>query len=127
MQQITQVVSSTPIHTEQKNTRVLRVIGSVDIDGQGVEHDIVDIDPFLLLDESLIDGKLSTSFRKHPHTGLVAVTYLLEGTAHAWDNIHGATPDLNRAGGVYCVDAGRGIVHGEAPIEGIRCVRLLQL
>jgi hypothetical protein len=26
-------------------------------------------------------------------------------------------PELNHAGGVYCVDAGKGIVHGEASFE----------
>lgn len=107
--------------------KLWRVIGTVDIDGHGTQHAIAHVDPFLLLDEAVIEGEISSSFHKHPHTGLMAVTYLLNGTAHAWDNIHGATPDLNRAGGVYCVDAGRGIVHGEAPIEGLRQVRLLQL
>ncbi|TAL63347.1 MAG: hypothetical protein EPN84_05105, partial [Legionella sp.] len=88
-----------------------------------VEH----VDPFIFLDDGLIEGELPESFAKHPHTGLTAVTYLLEGTAHAWDNQHGNTPDLNRAGGVYCINSGRGVVHGEAPIAGVRKLRTLQL
>jgi len=127
MRTIAHVHDVTPLSTDKKNLQLFRVIGSTDIDGHGTEHNIVDIDPFIFLDDACIEGELSSSFQKHPHTGLTAVTYLLEGTVHAWDNIHGATPDLNRAGGVYCVNAGRGIVHGEAPIDGVRKVRLLQM
>ena len=107
--------------------KLFRVIGTTDIDDHGTKHAIADIDPFIFLDDAIIEGKLSSSFQKHPHTGLTAVTYLLEGTAHAWDNIHGETPDLNRAGGVYCVNTGRGIVHGEAPVDQIQKIRLLQM
>jgi quercetin 2,3-dioxygenase len=107
--------------------KLYRAIGTIDMDGQGTAHALAAVDPFIFMDEARIEGHSSSSFQKHPHTGLVAVTYLLEGTVHAWDNIHGATPELNHVGGVYCVDAGRGIVHGEAPIEGDRKVRLLQM
>ena len=127
MRSISKVIQATPISTSQSSMNLSRVIGTVDIDGQGTKHAIADIDPFIFLDDATIQGELNSSFKKHPHTGLAAVTYLLEGTAHAWDNIHGATPDLNHAGGVYCVDSGSGIVHGEAPIEGVRKVRLLQM
>lgn len=127
MRTIADAAQATPIPLSQPAMNLYRVIGTVDIDGNGTEHSIADIDPFIFLDDASIEGTLSSSFQKHPHTGLTAVTYVLEGTVHAWDNIHGATPELNRAGGVYCVDAGRGIVHGEAPIEGVRKVRLLQM
>lgn len=127
MRSVSKVVDTTPIHMSHAGVTLHRVIGTLDIDGHGTAHSVADVDPFLLLDESRVEGNVSSSFKKHPHTGLTAVTYLLEGTAHAWDNINGATTDLNRAGGVYCVSAGRGVVHGEAPIEGMRKVRLLQL
>ena len=127
MRSVSKVVDTTPIHMSHAGVTLHRVIGTLDIDGHGTAHPVADVDPFLLLDESRVEGNVSSSFKKHPHTGLTAVTYLLEGTAHAWDNINGATTDLNRAGGVYCVSAGRGVVHGEAPIEGMRKVRLLQL
>ena len=127
MRVIAKAIQATPIPLGQSSMKLSRVIGTIDIDGQGTKHTISDIDPFIFLDDAIIEGTLSSSFQKHPHTGLTAVTYLLEGTAHAWDNIHGPTPDLNRAGGVYCVDSGRGIVHGEAPVDGIRKVRLLQM
>lgn len=127
MRTIANVIPVTAIKSSQSAMKLWRVIGTVDIDGQGTEHALAHVDPFIFLDDACIEGEMSSSFQKHPHTGLTAVTYLLEGTVHAWDNIHGATPDLNHAGGVYCVDSGRGIVHGEAPVEGMRKVRLLQL
>jgi redox-sensitive bicupin YhaK (pirin superfamily) len=127
MRSIVKAVQATPVVLSQSSIRLRRVIGTIDMDGKGTEHGIAEIDPFIFLDEAGFEGQISSSFQKHPHTGLTAVTYLLEGTVHAWDNIHGATPELNHAGGVYCVNAGKGIVHGEAPIEGSRKVRLLQM
>ncbi|WP_131774977.1 pirin family protein [Legionella anisa] len=127
MRTIAQVYNVTRFNTDKKHMQLFRVIGTTDIDGKGIQHALSDVDPFIFLDDALIEGELATSFNKHPHTGLTAVSYLLEGTGHAWDNIHGATPELNHAGGVYCINAGKGIVHGEAPIEGIRKLRLLQL
>jgi redox-sensitive bicupin YhaK (pirin superfamily) len=127
MRTIAQIHDATRFSTDKKNMRLFRVIGSTDIDDQGVLHIVNQIDPFMFLDDVMIEGELATSFDRHPHTGLTAVSYLLEGEGHAWDNIHGATPDLNRAGGVYCINSGRGVVHGEAPIEGVRKLRLLQL
>jgi redox-sensitive bicupin YhaK (pirin superfamily) len=127
MRTITQIHNVTRFNTDKKNMQLFRVIGTTDINGYGIQHPLNDVDPFIFLDDALIEGELTTSFNKHPHTGLTAVSYLLEGTGHAWDNIHGATPDLNRAGGVYCINSGKGVVHGEAPIEGVRKLRLLQL
>ena len=127
MRSVAQIASAKRISSGSSPMQLFRVIGSVDIDGNGTTHEITHVDPFIFLDDAIIEGELPASFNKHPHAGLTAVTYLLEGTAHAWDNIHGATPDLNHAGGVYCVDAARGIVHGEAPIEGMRKIRLFQM
>jgi len=127
MRTIKELVEVIPFGPKNEAMQLFRVIGTVDIDGQGTLHQLGQVDPFIFLDDAIIRGELPTTFKKHPHTGLIAVTYLLEGEMHAWDNIHGVTQDLNRAGGVYCVNAGRGIVHGEAPIEGVRQLRLLQL
>ncbi|MBA2648304.1 MAG: pirin family protein [Legionella sp.] len=127
MRTITKVIQATSISSSQSPMKLLRIIGTVDVDGHGTDHALAQVDPFIFLDDALIEGEISSSIQKHPHTGLTAVTYLLEGTVHAWDNIHGATPDLNRAGGLYLVDSGRGLVHGEAPVEGLRRVRLLQM
>lgn len=127
MRSILQAVQASPVALNNTSVRLQRVIGTIDIDGKGTQHAIAAVDPFIFLDEAEFEGQISSSFTKHPHTGLTAVTYLLEGTAHAWDNMHGATPELNQAGGVYCIAAGKGIVHGEAPVAGIRKVRLLQM
>src|SRR3990167_5694068 len=119
MRTIDQVFPAT--HFSSNTTmQMLRIIGSVDMHGKGTEHPLAAVDPFIFLDEVCIDGEMPTSFRQHPHTGLVAITYLLEGTVHAWDNLHGITPDFNRVGGVYWVQACAGIVHREVPTEGIR-------
>lgn len=127
MRTISRVVTPTPISMKTSSASIFRVIGTVDVDGKGTVHPLADASPFIFLDDAFFEGEVSSVFNKHPHKGLVAVTYLLEGSVHAWDNINGATPFLNHAGGVYCVNTGRGIVHGEAAIEGIRKVRLLQL
>ncbi len=127
MRNIVDVHNATVFNTEKPGMQFYRVIGSLDMNRRGVEHSIADIDPFIFLDDALIEGDLSSVFHKHPHAGLAAVTYLLEGTARAWDNIHGASPRPNQAGGVYCLHAGRGVVHGEAPYEGIKKIRLLQM
>ena len=127
MRSVIQTTNATPFGPNNGTMQLFRVIGTVDIDGQGTEHEIAQVDPFLFLDDAIIEGELPTAFKKHPHTGLTAVTYLLEGTARAWDNLHGDAPDLNRAGGVYCVAAGKGIVHGEVPAQGMRRLRILQM
>ena len=42
--------------------KLWRVIGTVDIDGHGTQHAIAHVDPFLLLDEAVIEGEISSSF-----------------------------------------------------------------
>jgi redox-sensitive bicupin YhaK (pirin superfamily) len=124
---IKEVVPATKIEVNKPGLNLFRVVGTTDLDGRGTKHAISDVDPILFLDDAKLEGNISTAFAKHPHTGLTAVTYLLEGTMHAWDNLHGETKDLNHAGGVYIIDSGRGVVHGEAPTSENRKVRLLQM
>lgn len=127
MRGIDKAVIATPFGPTGTSMRLFRVIGTVDIDGKGTLHEIGAVDPFIFLDDGLVEGELPVTFSKHPHQGLTAVTYLLEGTSHAWDNKHGNTPDLNHAGGVYFINSGKGVVHGEAPTTGVRKLRTLQL
>jgi len=104
-----------------------RVIGSVDIDGKGRAHDLAAVDPFIFLDETCLRSDSSWPFPKHPHCGLVAMTYLLSGELRSWDNVHGTQPLSNRAGGLYYINSGRGIIHEEQPISGGDDLRWLQL
>jgi redox-sensitive bicupin YhaK (pirin superfamily) len=94
-------------------------------DGDGVDlrrafpgAEIMDIDPFLLLDQmgpmESAPGK-ARGFPPHPHRGFETVTYLLSGEMQhrdSWGN-HGTL----RPGDVQWMTAGSGLVHSEMPSE----------
>lgn len=90
-----------------------RAVGSVDIDGRGVQHDLPSFGPFLFLEDALLPRGKMPPFGKHPHAGLLSLTLLLRGDCvKPWDNIRGASAIL-RPGGMYAVDSATGIVHSE--------------
>jgi len=96
-----------------------RIIGTTDVDSKGTLHAIGALDPFVFLDESLNpSGIAGLGGGKHPHAGLSAITYLspegdgAAGLIHAWDNHNGAAPP-HKAGGLYIIHAGRGVMHHE--------------
>ncbi len=94
-------------------------------DGDGVElrrafpgHELMDLDPFLLLDQmgptDFAPGN-ARGFPPHPHRGFETVTYLLSGEMQhrdSWGN-HGTL----RPGDVQWMTAGSGLVHSEMPGE----------
>jgi redox-sensitive bicupin YhaK (pirin superfamily) len=94
-------------------------------DGDGVElrrafpgHHLMDLDPFLLLDQmgptDFAPGH-ARGFPPHPHRGFETVTYLLSGEMQhrdSWGN-HGTL----RPGDVQWMTAGSGLVHSEMPGE----------
>ena len=96
-------------------------------DGDGVElrrafpgSTLMDLDPFLLLDQmgpmEVAPGK-ARGFPPHPHRGFETVTYLLSGEMQhrdSWGN-HG----LLGPGDVQWMTAGSGLVHSELPGEGL--------
>lgn len=96
-------------------------------DGDGVElrrafpgNALMDLDPFLLLDQmgpmEVAPGK-ARGFPPHPHRGFETVTYLLSGEMQhrdSWGN-HG----LLRPGDVQWMTAGSGLVHSELPGESL--------
>lgn len=103
--------------TEFSNEKAIyRVIGTTDVHGKGTAHAIGDVDPFILLDEAMLNPRQGSPFDRHPHAGLVAVSYVLEGAIKTWDNLSGEGKHYNQAGGVYYINSGRGIVHGESPV-----------
>jgi len=104
-----------------------RVIGTTDINGNGTEHAIAEIDPFIFLDETNMRGDEAWPFPKHPHCGLVAMTYMLAGEVTPWDNQNGRAKFNNHAGGLYYINSGKGIVHEEEPIVAGGPLRWLQL
>jgi len=103
--------------------RVLRIIrGRRVSDGEGVSlrrtigsPALMDLDPFLLLDEFRSDDAADYigGFPDHPHRGFETVTYMLAGRMRHGDN-KGNT-GLLQPGSVQWMTAGRGIVHSEMP------------
>jgi redox-sensitive bicupin YhaK (pirin superfamily) len=77
---------------------------------------VVQVDPFLLLDEmgpiDYAPGEAKGA-PDHPHRGFETVTYIIEGEGEHEDSAghHGVL----RAGDVQWMTAGRGIIHSEMP------------
>ncbi|XP_065051307.1 uncharacterized protein LOC135680983 [Rhopilema esculentum] len=90
-----------------------RLVGSLDFKGQGTKHPLVDVDPVMLCDIGVINGKGLPPFGMHPHYGLIAVTTVVEGCFMDADNLNGVSDHLNEAFGIYAVSAGRGVCHEE--------------
>jgi redox-sensitive bicupin YhaK (pirin superfamily) len=86
--------------------RLTRVIGT---------HQLLQLDPFLLLDDFRSDNPddYIGGFPPHPHRGFETVTYLLAGKVEHRDNAGHA--GVLKAGGVQWMTAGRGVVHSEMP------------
>jgi len=78
-------------------------------------------DPFLLLME---DWFPRGTFGPHPHRGIETVTYVLEGEVEHRDS-RGHTGSI-RPGEAQWMTAGRGLLHSEAPPEGVlaHCLQL---
>ena len=106
-------------------TKVFTAASSQDGDGVDLRRafpgrELMDLDPFLLLDHlgptRLAPGE-ARGFPAHPHRGFETVTYLLEGEMQhrdSWGN-HGTL----RPGDVQWMTAGSGLVHSELPGEAL--------
>lgn len=124
------IAKKVPAQSFKSNTpskQSYRVIGTIDINGSGTAHPLVDVDPFIFLDETCMRGDEAWPFPKHPHAGLIAMTYLLSGELKPWDNKQGKNPETNRAGGFYYIHSGHGILHEEEPVVTGGALRWLQL
>ncbi|MCL4164582.1 UNVERIFIED_CONTAM: hypothetical protein GTU68_038456, partial [Idotea baltica] len=91
-------------------------------DGDGVKltriignHQLPDLDPFLLLDHFGSDqaDDYIAGFPPHPHRGFETVTYMLKGKMRHQDSVgnNGVIED----GGIQWMTAGKGIIHSEMP------------
>ena len=98
--------------------RLTRVIG---------QPALMELDPFLLLDEFGTDKPEDyiAGFPAHPHRGFETVTYMLDGRMRHKDN-HGHEGLLG-PGSVQWMTAGRGIVHSEMPEQEQGRMRGFQL
>jgi len=104
------------------NGPLSRVIGSLDVHGNGTNHPLPHVNPFVLLDEACTITKPNIpAFGLHPHSGAMILTICLSGYVEnvSFDcesskikSIHGPGPF------VLAVNAGRGVVHDEHTYDG---------
>ncbi|MCM2678267.1 pirin family protein [Echinimonas agarilytica] len=98
--------------------KLLRIFG-----GQGLER----FDPFLMLDDfgSSTPDDYIRGFPRHPHRGMITVSYMLSGSFEHRDHL--GHVETIHAGGVQWMTAGRGIIHSEMPLQTEGLVRGFQL
>jgi redox-sensitive bicupin YhaK (pirin superfamily) len=102
---------------EGQGVTVYRTIGRRELDS---------LDPFLLLDEMLIDrNQTGVGFPEHPHRGFETVTYMLSGSMQHKDTV-GNIGEIG-PGEAQWMTAGRGIVHSEMPTSKGVDIRGFQL
>lgn len=98
------------------------VSGSIQYDGAGVKlvrvislPDVVDFDPFLMLDafDSYDSADYTKGFPWHPHRGIETVTYLISGDIEHEDSLGNKGNILD--GCCQWMTAGGGILHQEMP------------
>jgi redox-sensitive bicupin YhaK (pirin superfamily) len=75
------------------------------------------VDPFLLLDEFGSEDAQDyiAGFPKHPHRGFQTVTYMLNGKMGHKDSI--GNEGIIEDGGLQWMNAGKGIIHEEMPMQ----------
>ena len=96
---------------------ISRLVGTVDIDGQGTKHSLEECNPFMLLDSATISENGKPTFGAHPHRGHSVVTLLLQGRVASWDSYHPNDGKTTIEGpSSYWVDAASGLFHDEVTI-----------
>lgn len=80
------------------------------------------VGPFLLLDHGYPihykkGAPFSSDFNEHPHRGLVAFTYVIEGEVEHFDSL--GNHEIVTEGGAHWLSAGRGVIHGERVSAGL--------
>lgn len=105
--QVKKLISAQASH-DGDGVKIARSIGS---------HALIDIDPFLLLDELRGDDAADYigGFPPHPHRGFETVTYMLEGQMRHKDSA--GNEGVIRSGDVQWMTAGSGIIHSEMPAQ----------
>lgn len=100
------------------NGKITRLVGTLDMDGNGTNHPLADVDPFILLDAGKIGKPGVPSFGAHPHRGHSVVSILLNGKVKSWDSFKkdGDEKEVLSAPASYWVDAGSGVFHDERSV-----------
>ena len=105
-----------------KRTIEKKIQAQASSDGDGVRiarsigsRQLVDIDPFLLLDELRSDDAADYigGFPPHPHRGFETITYMLKGQMRHKDSA--GNEGVIQAGDLQWMTAGSGIIHSEMP------------
>jgi len=106
MQRTIDKVINAQASSDGDGVKILRSIGS---------RELIDINPFLLLDELRSDDAADYigGFPSHPHRGFETVTYMLTGQMRHKDSA--GNEGVIRAGDIQWMTAGSGIVHSEMP------------
>jgi len=95
--------------------KITRLIGTVDIDGNGTKHPLDQVDPFMLLDAGTLSKHATPPFGAHPHRGHSVVTVLLQGQLRSWDSFT-QKDTIIKGPASYWVDAGSGVFHDETTV-----------
>lgn len=92
--------------TDGAGVRLVRVLGN---------RDVVDFDPFLMLDsfDSTDPSDYTAGFPTHPHRGIETITYLISGRIDHEDSL--GNKGTIYAGESQWMTAGSGILHQEMP------------
>jgi len=111
--------------TNQKVTTIKQIVqGMPASDGAGVKLKRVigqpmleRLDPFLMLDELGSEDAQDyiAGFPKHPHRGSQTVTYMLNGKMRHKDSM--GNEDVIEDVGLQWMNAGKGIIHEEMPMQ----------
>ncbi len=127
-----------PSNTNPENktlTKIKQIAkGQATSDGAGValtriigQGSVKRIDPFIMLDEFGSDQPQDylAGFPSHPHRGFQTVTYMLQGKMGHEDSV--GNQGLIEDGGLQWMNAGKGIIHSEMPMQTNGVLRGFQL
>ncbi|WP_223789548.1 pirin family protein [Marinicella meishanensis] len=102
---INRIINGLPA-SDGAGVKLTRIIGN---------HQLSELDPFLLLDHFGSDqaNDYIAGFPPHPHRGFETVTYMLQGKMRHQDSV--GNDGVITDGGIQWMTAGRGIIHSEMP------------
>lgn len=102
---INRIINGLPA-SDGAGVKLTRIIGN---------HQLGELDPFLLLDHFGSDqaNDYIAGFPPHPHRGFETVTYMLQGKMRHQDSV--GNDGVISDGGIQWMTAGRGIIHSEMP------------
>ncbi|MDT0629790.1 pirin family protein [Alteromonas sp. W364] len=117
------------------NSKIIQIVqGMAASDGAGVKLKRVlgqpalkRLDPFLMLDEFGSEDAQDyiAGFPQHPHRGFQTVTYMLTGKMGHKDSV--GNEGIIEDGGLQWMNAGKGIIHEEMPMQTEGRMRGFQL